>query len=147
MTQKRYSQGIYKPKHPEKYVGDVNRIVYRSSWELRFNDFLDSNPNILRWGSEVVVVPYIKPTDGKVHKYYVDYVIEYQNKDGETLIELIEVKPLNQVKSPRGGKRKSLVYETLTFEINKSKWMAATKFAESKGWKFRIITEQQLFGS
>lgn len=32
----KYYQGKYKPKNPEKYVGDINNIIFRSSWERNF---------------------------------------------------------------------------------------------------------------
>lgn len=144
MTEQRFKQGYYHPKHPEKYIGDVNHIVYRSSWELKFNQFLDNNPNVLQWGSEIVVIPYVKPTDGKMHKYYVDYFIKYRDVHGNEQTELIEIKPKSQVNQP-SKRRNQQLYEAITFAINQSKWAAATKFAESRGWKFRIITEQELF--
>jgi hypothetical protein len=70
------NQGYFKPRHPEKYVGDVNKIRFMSSWELQADKFLDDNPNVLRWSSEEIVIPYVKPTDGKVHRYYPDYWVE-----------------------------------------------------------------------
>ena len=31
-----YRSGKYEPKNPEKYIGDIHNIIYRSSWEYRF---------------------------------------------------------------------------------------------------------------
>ena len=135
-------QGYYTPKHPEKYVGDVNKIRYMSSWELSFNKFLDGNPNILRWASECIGIPYVKPTDGRIHKYYPDYWIEYIDKDGVILQEILEIKPQNQIVL---GKRPS-EYAKLTFAVNMAKWEACKRFCESKGIGFKVLSENQIFG-
>jgi len=34
---KKYTQGFFKPKYPEKYKGDPTNIVYRSGYELKIN--------------------------------------------------------------------------------------------------------------
>jgi hypothetical protein len=39
-------KGIYKPTHPKKYIGDPNRIVYRSLLERRMMVYLDKNDAI-----------------------------------------------------------------------------------------------------
>jgi len=147
MAMGNFRQGYFKPRHPEKYVGDVNRIRFMSSWELKFDQFLDNNPNILRWSSEEISIPYVKPTTGRIHKYYPDYWVEYQTKDGTIIQEVIEVKPSSQVKPPkrRGKRRKTQVYEDLTYAINIAKWTAAKAFCDSQGIRFRIVTENQLF--
>ena len=51
-------QGLFKPKNPQKYVGDPNKIVYRSSWECKVMSWLDKTPEILTWASEELIVPY-----------------------------------------------------------------------------------------
>ena len=53
----RFKQGIFKPLNPQKYRGrDLPRFL--SSWELKFFRFCDSEPAILEWGSESIVIPY-----------------------------------------------------------------------------------------
>ena len=54
--QVKFNQGIFKPRYPEKYKGTFP-ISYRSRWEFSCMKILDSNPNILTWGSESVVIP------------------------------------------------------------------------------------------
>lgn len=142
---KTFRQGVFEPKHPEKYVGNVDNIVYRSSWELKFNQFCDNNPNILRWASEEIKIPYIKPTDNRVHHYYPDYWIEYKNKSGQVVREIIEVKPSTQTRAPRRKKARQQLYEQLTYAINIAKWTYAKKWCEERGIKFRIVTEKELF--
>ncbi len=105
--------------------------------------FLDNNPNILRWSSEEIHIPYIKPTDGKVHRYFPDYWVEYKDRNGNIVQEILEVKPSDQV-NPR-QKRRLTEYDKVTYAINVSKWKAASEFCKKRGIKFRILTEQQMF--
>ena len=136
-----FLQGFYTPTNPEKYIGDVKKIVYRSSWELEFNKFLDHNANVLKWGSESVAIPYLKPTDQRVHRYYPDYFVVYQDKDGNEHRELIEIKPSSQAKLSKKAK----LYEQITYAINVAKWESAQKWCDKYGVKFRILTEKELF--
>ena len=145
---KTFRQGQYHLQHPEKYIGNVNRVVYRSSWELRMHRFLDNNTQILRWSSEEIKIPYISPLDGRVHHYYPDYYIEYINKHGEVVQEMIEVKPLNQTSAPsksRGKSKKTMLYEQQTWAVNQAKWKYAMEWCDKRAIKFRVLTEQSLF--
>ena len=53
-------------------------------------------PNILKWASENVKIPYRHPFTGKITNYVPDFMVQYQDKNGKTLIELIEIKPKGQ---------------------------------------------------
>jgi len=141
----RFKQGYFVPKNPGKYVGNVDKIRYMSSWELVFNKFLDNNPNILRWSSEEIAIPYIKPTTGRVHRYFPDYWLEYRDKDGKLISEIIEIKPKSQTKRSRSRKPKNKLYEDIAYAVNVAKWQACQSFCESHGIIFRIVTEDQLF--
>lgn len=147
MAMKSFRQGVFTPVYPEKYRGNVAQIYYRSSWELAMNKFLDTNMNILRWSSEEIKIPYIKPTDGKVHHYYPDYWVEYQNRNGEVIQEIVEVKPASQVAKPttRGKARKTILFEQTAWAVNQAKWTAAQKWCQDRGLRFRVITENGLF--
>lgn len=144
----KFKQGWYTPKHPEKYVGDISKIRYMSSWELKTHQFLDNNPNILRWSSEEIAIPYMKPTDGKVHRYFPDYWVEYRNRCGETIHEIWEVKPASQTRKPRNTKKKNpktRLYEDVTYAINIAKWQAAKQFCDQHNVIFRILTEHDIY--
>ena len=67
---KKYKQGVYKPINPEKFIGKTAQ--YRSGLELKFFRFFDLNENVIKWGSENIVIPYISPIDLKQHRYFVD---------------------------------------------------------------------------
>jgi hypothetical protein len=79
----KYIQGKYKPRHPEKYRGNIKDICYRSSFELEFMNWCDNTPSIIEWASEEVAIPYLKPTDNRIHTYYLDFWIKYISNDYE----------------------------------------------------------------
>lgn len=135
------AKGIYKVKFPEKYVGNVDNVTFRSSWELRFMQFCDNNVNILKWGSEEIRIPYVKPTTKKVHHYYPDFFILYRNSKGNLVKEVIEIKPKKEALLTR----KSSTYDKVAIAINMAKWEAAKQFCEQHGMIFRILTEDSLF--
>ena len=143
-----YKQGYFKPKNPLKYRGDPTNIIYRSGWEKRVMDYLDSNDNVKFWSSEEIVIPYKSPIDNKVHRYFVDFYVEAVDRSGETKVMLLEVKPNTQTKEPKRPKRntKRYITEVMTYGVNQAKWKAAEDYCRHKGWQFKLITEQELFG-
>lgn len=143
-SKSRFTQGYYVPKHPEKYMGDITKIRYMSSYELSVHQFFDNNPNVVRWGSEIVAIPYLKPTDGRIHKYYPDYYVEFVDKAGNLKKEMIEVKPHSQTRNPRAS-NKHAAYEQLTLAINVAKWQACQEWCRQRDISFRIITERSIF--
>lgn len=79
----KYIQGKYKPRHPEKYRGNIKDICYRSSFELEFMNWCDNTPSIIEWASEEIAIPYLKPTDNRIHTYYLDFWIKYISSEYE----------------------------------------------------------------
>jgi len=140
-------KGKYTPQNPSKYIGNPTQCIYRSLWERKVMSWMDNNPSVLRWGSEEVVVLYRSPIDNKKHRYYVDFIMEMKDKTGKIRTVLIEVKPKKQCKPPVKPEKKTKTYlmESRTWAVNQAKWEAAKKVAESRGWEFQIITEDQLF--
>jgi Straboviridae/Kyanoviridae head completion nuclease len=137
-----FTQGRYVLKNKAKYMGDVNNIIFRSSWELKLHESFDNNPNVLRWASEPIGIPYIKPTDHLVHKYYPDYYVEYIGKDKILHKDIIEVKPYKQTIISRTKNRRSKLYEDIQYAVNKAKWNACRQFCKKYGFSFRILTEK-----
>lgn len=139
-------KGYFKPINPKKYRGDPTNIIYRSSWELRLMVYLDKHPDVLQWGSEELVIPYRSPLDGRVHRYFTDFWVKMKNQSGKIETVVIEVKPYKQTQEPTPQKKmtKSYLYEVKTWAINKSKWDAAKKYCDNRGWKFMIMTEHEL---
>ena len=73
--------GRYKITKPEKYLGDYSNVFYRSLWERQAFKWCESNPRVRTWNSEEVVIPYIASQDKKMHRYFVDLLIEMKNGD------------------------------------------------------------------
>ena len=90
-------KGLYRPTNPKKYVGDVNRIVYRSLLERKFMLYCDRNPDITYWASEELAIRYYNPLDKKYHRYYPDFIV--RTVKGDKI--LIEIKPSRQTKPPK----------------------------------------------
>ena len=141
-----FTQGYYTIKNKSKYMGDLDKVRFLSSWELNLHAFLDNNPNVLRWASEPIAIPYLKPTDRVIHKYYPDYYVEYVDKNKVLHKEIIEVKPHKQTQVSKSRNRKSKIYENLQFAVNNAKWNACKQFCDKHGLSFRILTEKQMFG-
>jgi hypothetical protein len=138
--------GRFTPKNPQKYIGDYNNIIYRSSWECKVMDWLDRNDNIISWASEELIIPYISPADNKCHRYFPDFLVKVKTKDGKFKTILIEVKPKKQTLPPEQKKRvtKQYINEVVTYGVNQAKWKAATEFCLDRGWEFRVMTEEHL---
>ena len=64
-------KGKFVPKNSHKYKGNVNNIIWRSTWERSLMKFLDINPDVIQWSSEETVIPYISPVDNKMHRYFI----------------------------------------------------------------------------
>jgi hypothetical protein len=143
-------QGKFKPQRPEKYVGDVQNVFYRSGLEFRVMRYFDRTPGIISWSSEEVRIPYISPVDARQHTYFPDFLIKMKHKDGSIRSVLIEVKPDSQTKPPklptnsRQGKR--FLNETATYNINQAKWQAAQAWCQRQNATFMILTEQHIDG-
>jgi hypothetical protein len=138
--------GTFRPRNPHKYIGDHTNIIYRSSWEARVMDWLDRNPDILSWASEEVIIPYKSPVDGRMHRYFPDFVVKSRGRDGSTKTMMIEVKPKKQTQTPVVQRRvtKKYITEVTTWGVNQAKWKAATEYCLDRGWKFMLMTEDHL---
>ena len=134
-------KGRYKIKNPDKYAGDPNKVVYRSLWERNAFRWCEDNPKVKLWNSEEVVVPYVSTVDKKLHRYFVDLLIQMDDKQ----TYLVEIKPKNQTIAPKKRRKtKKYINEVLTYAKNNDKWEAADQFAKHKGWKFQVWTEETL---
>ena len=140
-------KGRYFPTNPKKYRGNPSQIIYRSLWERKVMVYCDKNDAIIEWGSEEVIVPYLSPMDGKIHRYFPDFYVKVRQADGSTKKFIIEVKPKSQCKQPvKNPKRRTTKWfnEVKTFAINQAKWKSAREFCEDKGMEFKIFTEDHI---
>jgi len=118
-------RGRYMPKNKGKYDGNIKKITYRSMWERRFMLYCDRSPNIVKWCSEELHIPYVSPKDNKFHNYYPDFTITLNT--GKVMV--VEIKPHYQK----------------TWKVNKAKWNAAEVYCEKNLLEFIVLTEKELF--
>ena len=140
-------KGKFNPKQPNKYKGNHRNIIYRSMWERRFMVYCDNNENILEWGSEEIVIPYMSPLDGKVHRYFPDFYVKVKQYDHSIKKFVVEVKPKAQVRQPKTNpKRKTKAWYNAVREWgkNRAKWEHATNYCNKHDMEFKILTENDL---
>jgi hypothetical protein len=140
-------KGRFKPRNPQKYLGNPTNIIYRSLWECKLMKYLDDHPDVMAWSSEEIVIPYRSPMDRRIHRYYPDFYVK-RKIDGKLKETVIEVKPLAQTIPPKklSGKRPTARFlrEVKTYGINEAKWNAAYEYCADRGWDFKIMTEKEL---
>ncbi len=144
-------RGKFVPKNPTKYSGNAKNIVWRSTWEARVMKWMDTNPAVISWASEEVIVKYINPFDRRSHRYFPDFVAQIRDSSNNINTIMIEVKPEIQTRRPkvvsnRKTKKRSDRYrrEVITYAINQAKWAAAKNYCSDHGWKFQVLTEHEL---
>lgn len=138
---KKFAQGKFNLKNPEKYIG-LGTPTYRSSWEWAVMNMCDNNPSILRWASESVKIPYRDPLTGKYTVYVPDFFVNYNDKNGKMHAELWEVKPASHAIKENVGKNK---YNQAHYIRNMAKWEAARAWCKQQNILFRVISENELF--
>ena len=139
--------GKYIPINPKKYKGDHSKVIYRSLWERKLMVYCDNNKSVLEWGSEEVIIPYMSPWDGRLHRYFPDFYMKVKQASGVTKKFIIEVKPKYQCQPPtKAPKRKTKRWlnEVKTWVINEAKWKSANEFCLDHGMEFKILTEDHL---
>jgi len=137
-------KGKFQPKHPTKYKGNPTNIIFRSKWEADVFRFCDMNPDIVKWSSEEIVIPYVSPLDGRVHRYFPDIWIQKTDKS----CAIIEIKPFKQTLEPEIPKKKTRAFlnEAATYVVNQAKWKAASEYCKDRNWKFILMTENEIYG-
>lgn len=155
-------QGWYKLLNQDKFIVPTNEsqsvmnsfkiqdnkyiINYKSSLELACLRYCDYNKHIVKFSLEPLSIPYLKPTDGKIHRYFVDFYIEFSTGDKF----LVEIKSSGETREPQIPKKKTqkavMNYNNALqmFAVNTAKWDAARKFALQQKMKFIILTENEL---
>lgn len=132
----------FRPKNKKKYIGDINSIICRSTWERALAGWADRNKSVSKWAVEYLVVPYYDKASGKRRRYFTDFYFEFT--DGTTLV--VEVKPFHETKPPKMPQRKTKQYfvKVAKYATNTSKWESAKKVCEENGWRFQVWTENHL---
>ncbi len=135
-------KGLFKPTNPSKYIGDPNRIVYRSNLERKFMRYCDTNDGVSKWASEELPIIYRSPIDKKIHRYFPDFIL--QTSTGRKY--MVEIKPFRQCKPPKTPKKKTKAFmrESLEYIKNQAKWKAAKYYCDENDLEFKLITEKEL---
>ncbi len=127
----KFKQSFYIPKNPEKYVQPIDETMnsekypfMRSSWERKFAEYCDNNPDVIRWSTEYTNIKYWDTQQNKFRRYFPDFFVEF--KDGRKIV--VEIKPLKNCKNIN----------------NQDKWLAAREFCKYHGYDFVIMTEKEL---
>lgn len=143
---RKYHQGKYKIKNRDKYLGDPDNIIYRSSWELKMLQYLDNTQDIISFSSEEIIIPYVSPADGKYHRYFPDFFVKIRSRDGTIRSMILEVKPHSQSIEPVIKKNitKRYINEVVTYGVNQAKWKAAEEYCKDRKWEFKVLTEFDL---
>lgn len=142
--------GIYTPINPKKYLSKHQppQIVYRSLWERFVMEKIDLDPNVVNWASEEISIPYLSPKDGRMHRYFPDFVITVKQSNGSSKTIMLEIKPSSQTKEPKPPKNKKsskrYLKEIIEWNVNQAKWSAALNFCNKNNCQFMLITENQL---
>ena len=154
--------GWYKVLNDQKFIIPVNESIkvmksykivageiqvnYRSGLELKCLRYCDMNIHVKRYSLEPFCIPYLSPKDGKIHRYFIDFFIEFSN--GQKF--LVEVKSSGETREPKMPGKKTekalLNYQKAlqTYAVNQAKWAAAAAFVDKHNMKFIILTEREL---
>jgi len=150
--------GWYKLLNPEKFIKPIDEqmhsfnhkngtINYKSKLELSAFKYADFNKHVKFWSIEPFAIKYIKPTDNKEHRYYIDLFLEFTSGDKF----LVEIKPKVETKFPEPPKRPNSKnmqrYQNAlnTYAINLAKWNAAKEFSRLNNIRFIVLTEDELY--
>ena len=162
MSYKSAKQGWYRVLNSSKFINQMQesknvmkstRIVdgvleinYKSGLELKCLRYCDMNIHVKKFSLEPFAVKYLSPKDGKIHRYFIDFFMEFQN--GQKF--LVEVKSSGETREPKKPGKKTekaiLNYQKAlqTYAVNTAKWEAARAFCKEKGLTFIILTENEL---
>jgi hypothetical protein len=161
-------QGYYKVQNPQKYIGDSNLVIFRSSWEHSFCRWCDFSPSIIHWSSEPIKIPYYdriskleeckrngldpnNPKNWVIKNYNTDFWIEVDKGEGVTEKMFIEIKASEKLKKPIPPSTNASLKEQRRFNIlakeyliNEAKFAALNAWAEKNNSKFYVFTEKTL---
>lgn len=119
---RRKRRGYHRGVHVSPIAGECK---FRSSWEEKYMNYLDNNPEVVTWSYEKLIIEYVSnKATNKVRKYYPDFFIEMSNGD-KVIVEIKQKRKL----------------ETL---IVKKKAAAARQWCSDHGMTYKILTEIEL---
>jgi DNA-directed RNA polymerase subunit RPC12/RpoP len=110
----KFRQGLYES------IKMNRNFTYKSGYECCVYELLDAWVEVVAFAVEPFKIPYT--FEGEPHTYTPDILVNFV--DGHC--ELWEIKPENQTALPK----------------NKAKWKSAEAACTTRGWLFKVITEQ-----
>lgn len=144
-----HDQGYYRVLNIDKYVGDLTKVIYRSSYEKTFYHSLDTDPIVILWCVEPqqLRIRYWNPVKRKWSYYYPDAFCV--KKVGEQEIKcLLEIKPKSKLNKPlqpntRDSKKiASFKRKMDEYNVIDAKRKAAVAFCKIRGFEYVFITER-----
>lgn len=133
--------GFFVPKNINKLISKKIPMKYKSSWELYFMVFLDRRPDVLRWGYEVIRIPYYNPFKKRKCIYFPDFFFEYVDINNKVVRNVIEIKPSNEFLLESAKSRN----QKLSVILNLCKWQEAKKWCEKRNIEFKVLSEKEMF--
>ena len=104
--------------------------------------YADENDMIVQWGYENCHIKYLDESSypAKVRRYFIDFVCKV--KIGSVYKTIwVEIKPKCETVKPKPNCNPKTM---ITWIKNSCKWKAARALAMSKGYEFKILTEEEL---
>ena len=144
----RFASGVYDVINRKKYKNRKKLPRYRSSWERKFMVWCDHSDKVVSWDYENLEIPYRYSVDQKIHRYILDFMVDVI-ENGKVVRYAIEVKPVDQLLPPERKKFRSKIKYVEAAKVyiqNRDKREATQALCRKKGWKYKAITEYDLFG-
>jgi hypothetical protein len=147
-------KGVYYLTNPSKYIGKGSNPEYKSNYERVVFQWMDHNKNVIKWGYEIISIPYCSRVDsGIVHEYWPDIIAQVKNEKGEIKTFVMEIKPEKDLAYPptikltNRNKRSYInnLNEKMNYVKNTDKFKAAIAYCKANGYIFRILTEKDIF--
>lgn len=132
---------VFVPQNPQKYTGN-QPIIARRSWELSFMQTCDLRPEVIRWASEPLQIPYRDPLTGNQKVYIPDFLVTRIDKTTKRPVtRLIEVKPMHEQLTEHARNNQDAAIQAR----NRAKWGAAVQWCNRRGIQFDVFNESHLF--
>lgn len=108
--------------------------------------FLDKRPDVISWSNEELIIPYRSPLDGRLHRYFPDFVFKVRRSNGAIEQYIVEIKPHKETIQPARKSRitKRYLTEVAKYAVNHAKWEACRAYCDKHGYKFMTVTEYDL---
>jgi hypothetical protein len=143
--------GRYLLKNPKKYMGVGTNPIYKSGHECRMMAWFDTNEKVIKWGYEIINIPYFFPVDSKIHKYSIDFYSEVINNQGVIKKYLTEIKSDGDLEIPKKPSNpttqnmKRYKNKMIIHIRNTCKWKAAEQFCKQAGITWQLLSTRDIF--